>query len=247
MKKVLFILMALTLAACSKTETVIMQGPPGADGAAGPKGDSGEQGPAGQDGHDGANGTNGANGHSLVSQYVGASAMECPNGGSRLDIYLDADDSLGVSADDTFMSSIIACNGANGLDGLNGADGAMGPQGAPGPQGIAGAVGPQGTPGAQGLIGPSGPAGSQGPQGIQGPAGNSGATITAYTSSACTQISSTGVYTKQTGNQNVAVYSTPSCDSQDKLAEIGSGESYWVSSNDLAVWTNGSIRVIHFN
>jgi hypothetical protein len=146
------------------------------------------------------NGKDGKNGHSLVSESF--SASECEDGGSRLDIFLDADDSLDVSEGDLFQSSIIACNGAQGeqgeqgvqgqqgIEGLVGANGAQGvagprglkgPRGPIGPQGLigsTGAVGPKGDTGATGSTGqpgPIGPQGSQGSQGIQGIQGIQGA------------------------------------------------------------------------
>ncbi|MGH7240790.1 MAG: hypothetical protein ACREGB_00660 [Candidatus Saccharimonadales bacterium] len=101
----------------------------------------------------GAAGTSGANGHSLVSQYVTADEAACPNGGTELDIYLDTDDSLTVSATDIYQGSMIACNGSNGLNGTNGLNGIgqIGPQGEPG----VGIPGPQGVPGV-GIPGPQG-------------------------------------------------------------------------------------------
>jgi hypothetical protein len=147
----------------------------------------------------------GKNGHSLVSQYntIDSSSdsesdhIECLNGGNRLDIFVDMDDSLSVSEGDVYSNSLIACNGLNGLQGLQGIQGVQGeageqgrqgipgrrgPRGRQGPQGIAGldgadgpqglrgepgAIGPQGLQGLQGNTGPAGPAGIQGPQGIQ--------------------------------------------------------------------------------
>lgn len=55
----------------------------------------------------GAVGATGANGHSLVSQSVEASGCECDwSGGTRLDVYLDMDDSLSVTEGDMFQSSL---------------------------------------------------------------------------------------------------------------------------------------------
>lgn len=136
-------------------------------------------------------GKDGSNGHSLVSESF--SAEECENGGSRLDIFLDADDSLDVSEGDLFQSSLIACNGSQGeqgergsqgIQGLVGANGAKGEAGPRGLRGPRGPIGPQGLVGATGAVGPTGSIGNtgatgdigpQGPQGIQGIQGIQGA------------------------------------------------------------------------
>ncbi len=165
----------------------------------------------------GQDGANGANGHSLVSQFAEVNGCECDEqGGTRLDIYLDLDDSLSVSEGDTFQNSLIACNGRNGLRGPRGLTGAQGEQGipgeagpqgeqgVPGPQGLTGAAGATGATGAQGVAGPVGPIGPQGPQGTMGPAGPqgpAGAVLQNYTlsSSTCTSIGD-GYYAKKDGD-----------------------------------------------
>lgn len=128
----------------------------------------------------GTPGADGANGHSLVSQYQEVTGCECDEqGGSRLDIYLDLDDSLGVSEGDVFQNSLIACNGRNGMRGPRGYPGVQGEQGIPGeagPQGIPGEQGIQGLPGPQGLVGATGAVGPQGIPGLPGPTGATGAT-----------------------------------------------------------------------
>lgn len=186
----------------------------------------------------GSDGKNGSNGHSLVSQYVAASALECSTSGQRLDIYIDLDDSLSVSSSDVYSSSLIACNGANGAAGATGATGSQGPQGVAGPQGP---VGPQG------MAGPTGPQGPQGPQGATGAQGASGAgaTITSYSSNSCTAISGTSYFVK--AGSNASIYSAAGCSGGSKVAELNDGESFWVSSSALAVEHDGGIRVISFN
>lgn len=159
MKKFLVLAAAALIAGCSQTKEVV-------------------------DIYKGADGINGVNGHSLVSIVTDVNGCECDEqGGQRLDIYLDNDDSLNVSEGDTFQSSLIACDGRNGLQGIQGlqgvqgevgATGAQGPQGIPGmpgPMGIAGVQGPQGLPGPIGLTGAKGATGATGTQGIQGPVG----------------------------------------------------------------------------
>lgn len=212
----------------------------------------------------------GKNGHSVVSVYNESSELECSNGGQRLDLYLDLDDSLSVTEGDTFMNSLVTCNGLNGLNGAQGPQGEPGPQGLigeTGPQGLTGprgyqgfpglpgAIGPRGLPGVAGstgpqglpgVAGPVGPQGAQGPQGIQGPAGSSGATIVLYAQTSCTRIGSTNRYLKVQGN-NVQFFSSSNCSSNSKLAEVSQGESFWVTGNMLAVYDDCSVRVITFN
>lgn len=201
----------------------------------------------------GKDGAPGANGHSIVSQYQSASEVECSSGGSRLDMYLDLDDSLSASSADKYTNSVVVCNGSNGLNGQQGTPGAQGPTGVAGsvgPQGPPGSNGNNGAPGSPGSAGPTGPQGPAGPQGIQGPAGSSGATIKDYTSNSCTLIdgSSPAVYVKPNG-QNIKVYSKMKSngDCDDSFAEISSGESIWLGAKILGVWSGSSLRVITFN
>lgn len=214
-------------------------------GCAGPKGDAGSVGASGPQGNQGDQGVAGSNGHSLVSETVAASALECAVSGQRLDIYVDLDDSLSVSAGDQFQSSLIACNGANGLNGQDGAAGAQGPQGDTGPQG---SVGPQGG---QGVAGPSGPAGVQGPQGeagAQGPAGT-GATVQNYSlsSSTCTSLGDS-LYAKK-NSTNVRIYSGSTCSSSTMTLEIdSSGHSYFLTGTRVGFNVNGGdLRILKFN
>jgi hypothetical protein len=187
----------------------------------------------------GPQGTPGDNGHSLVSQFVEASeeCLECENGGTRLDIYVDLDDNLTVSEGDEYQGSLVACNGANGLNGQDGATGEPGPSGVTGPQGEAG---PQGE---TGPTGPEGPSGPQGTPGATGPTGG-GATITGYNSSSCASIVGTSYYTKSDD-----IYTSSTCHSNTKVAELdGADDTFWVSSTKLAVQNDGNgIRVISFN
>jgi len=222
----------------------------------------------------GLNGTNGLNGHSIASLFSEASHCECSNGGTRLDLYLDLDDSLSASEVDLYQGSIVACNGLNGLngadgqngmdgqdglDGVSGQDGEQGIQGTPGEQGPQGLIGPQGLVGlngTNGVQGPVGPQGSQGPQGIQGLQGlqgatgatgaaGTGATITVYASTgSCVSIVGSAFYSK-----NGDIYDNNTCSSSHKVAVLqGGGDSFWVASKMLATDNNGSgLRVITFN
>lgn len=203
------------------------------------------------------NGKDGANGHSLVSIYSEASHCECAYGGNRLDILIDSDDSLSVSEDDIYQSSLIICNGANGRNGLDGAIGEVGPRGVKGDiglQGLQGETGAVGSQGIQGEVGPVGPAGSKGPQGdqglrgLQGIAGTNGTNATAsisVTSSSCALISGTSYYSK-----NDRVYNNSSCSDSHAgmVADLNGGDSFWVGSNKLAVdFTSSSMKIITFN
>lgn len=251
--------LAFFMSSCG-SDTSILQGPAGATGAQGNTGAEGPQGPAGQ---------NGSNGHSLVSQSVSASSIECPNGGSRLDIYLDLDDSLSVSDGDLYQGSLIACNGANGLNGADGAPGIQGPQGIPGepgatgsqgipgqpgpqgpvgPQGLTGATGATGSTGSQGVAGPTGPQGPQGPQGAtgaQGPTG-SGATIASYSSTTvCTAVGG-GYYAKSESNA-VDIYPNSNCSGSHTTLN-DSNSTMWLTDSSLAVLADPNVlRVITFN
>ncbi len=196
------------------------------------------------DGTNGAPGADGHNGHSIVSQYAEATDFECESGGTRLDMYLDLDDTLSVSSDDSFQNSLVACNGAEGLQGVPGEQG---------PQGIQGLVGPQGSGGGDSsTAGPTGPQGPQGPQGLQGVPGVTGApgttvTIVSYTSSSCVLVANTSYYTKPNGS-NAALYSSSTCSSSSKVMELGSGQSAWLTSTSLAVkLSTTGMRVVTFN
>lgn len=217
MKKLLLTLSLLALAACQEVDKVqLIQGPQGATGIAG------------------------ANGHSLVSQFVSidSESLECTNGGTRLDIYMDMDDSLTVTDGDTYEGSLVACNGANGLNGQDGIAGAQGPQGE---------TGPQGATGAQGVAGPVGPVGPQGPQGTQGATGpaGSGATITVYSSSNCTSLGN-GYYGKA-GSNAYSIYTTSTCSGSHN--DLNSANpTMWISSDVLGVFSSpNTLRSISFN
>ncbi len=176
------------------------------------------------------NGQDGANGHSTVSQVNQTSELECTDGGSRVDIYLDMDDSLLASEGDLYEGSFVSCNGSNGLNGEHGIQGEQGPQGL---------IGPQGLPGEEG---------SQGPIGLQGPQGDngqddSGATITPSTST-CTLIVG-NYYTKN----NVLYLEDDNnhCDGSHDKIELSSIGSLWVFGNKLVVFDGSVLRTITFN
>lgn len=184
----------------------------------------------------GANGQNGKDGASLVSELLSVNECECDGaGGNRQDVYVDVDNSRTVNGGDHYLYSAINCNGQNGLS-------IMGPQG---PQG---AMGPQGIPGL-GIPGPMGPQGPQGPQGLTGPVGpsGSGGSITAYSSSSCTLIAGTSSYAKPTGSGNYGLYSSSTCHSSSKWAEVSQGEIYYLGGSSYATWSSSALRVLTFN
>ena len=229
MKKLLSILfLTFALAACGPSATVeLIPGPQG------PAGEAGPQGPAG------------ANGHSLSSQFTFATELECSSGGTRLDIYLDLDDSLSASEGDTYLGSLVACNGANGLNGQDGAPGQAGPPGLACPPGM------NGNPGLVGSPGPAGPPGPQGPQGTpgaQGPQGN-GANVGQHNVSSCTALAGGYYLKKGTGSEagSVGIYSNSSCSgSHEQLTDAKS--TFWLSSTALAIYVDGqTVRVLTFN
>jgi hypothetical protein len=194
--------------------------------------------------NDGKDGKDGKNGHSLVSEFNDASDLECPNGGTRLDIFIDLDDSLTPTEDDKYLGSLVACNGANGKDGVDGEAGLMGPQGEVGPQGPAGE---QGVAGPVGPMGPQGPAGAQGAQGLPGATGSSGAIIKSYEDEKCVKIEGTSFFTKPNG-KNSGIFKASDCKSSSKEFELGEGDSMWLSADTLAVkLMSTGLRTIKFN
>lgn len=199
----------------------------------------------------------GANGHSLSSQFLSATEFECANGGSRLDIYLDLDDSFSASEGDRYLGSLIACNGANGLQGEQGEPGVPGPvgppglDGNPGHDGIAGPPGLNGNPGHDGAPGPVGPPGPQGPQGTPGAQGapGQGAHIGQHDVTNCTLIAGGYYLKKGNGSESgsVGIYSNSSCTgSHEQLTDATS--TFWLTTTDLAVYVDGqTVRVLTFN
>lgn len=200
-------------------------------------------------GINGKDGEPGANGHSLVSEYVEASLLECPvSSGSRLDVYVDLDDSLSVSEGDMYNGSLVVCNGAQGLQGVAGEQGPQGVIGPQGLQGITGANGQDGAMGAQGPQGLAGPVGAMGAQGIQGIPGTPGTNATASIqagTSGCVNV--VGNYYLK-GNTLYNENDSNLCDgNHDKVSMNSSGDSLWLSSTVLAVDDGSTLRVIKFN
>lgn len=150
------------------------------DGATGPQGEQGPQGEVGPVGPQGPIGPQGPRGLGVVvdTSPLPPGDADCPTGGVRLRVGVDANESgtLDPGEEDPSLTRAI-CNGAQGPVGPQGPQGEVGP---PGPQGLVGPPGPQGPQGPQGEMGPAGPqglvgpAGPQGPQGPVGPSGPSG-------------------------------------------------------------------------
>lgn len=185
-------------------------------------------------------GSPGVNGHSLVSQYVAVTELECDSlGGSRLDIYLDMDDSLTPSETDIYQNSLVSCNGYNGVNGNPGHDGIAGPPGQSGPPGL------NGNPGHDGLPGPSGPPGSPGAPGQNG----KDAHVTPKNINGnCSNVNAN--YDALTKNNTVELYTSgKSCSSPFKVFILTSSAStFWLSNTELAVFVDPvGLRVLNYN
>lgn len=181
---------------------------------------------------------NGKNGHSLVSQYMAATELECANAdGSRLDIYIDTDDSLTASDGDVYQNSLIACNGLNGVNGQNGHDGVAGPPGQSGPPGL------DGNPGKDGLPGPKGDPGTPGAPGQNG----KDAHVTPRNVSAvCSAISDN--YSALVKNNTVEIYNGLVCSGQKVFVLTSSASTFWLSANELAVFVDpAGLRILTYN
>lgn len=87
-----------------------------------------------------------------------------------------------------------------------------------------------------------------GTDGQDGEDGSGGMTVTIadYSSSSCTRITGTSTYIK-VGMTNAGLYTSSSCHSSSKFAEISQGESYWASGTALALWYDDGVRVLTFN
>ena len=147
-------------------------------GATGPQGVAGATGQQGQTGLQGLTGNKGNDGKTaLVNTTIEPTGLNCPNGGTKIEVGLDANnngilDTTEINASQTKY----VCNGVQGpqgIQGLQGIAGANGVNGAVGPQGL---IGLTGATGAQGIAGTNGIDGAQGSQGLQGIAGTNGLT-----------------------------------------------------------------------
>jgi len=183
----------------------------------------------------GTDGKDGANGHSLASQFLSATELECPTGGRRLDLYLDLDDSLSTSAGDLYQGSVVVCNGLNGSNGQDGAPGHNGPPGQSGPPGL------NGNPGHDGEPGPNGPPGPQGNPGH-------GGTVNGHNVASCTALGDFWLK-KGSGNESssVGIYTDSSCTgNHEQLNDAKS--TFWLSDDSLAVYVDGqNVRVLTFD
>ncbi len=187
-------------------------------------------------GDTGATGSTGANGHSLVSQILDATELECPSGGDRLDVYLDLDDSLSASEGDLYQNSLVACNGYNGNPGHDGTPGQPGGPGQAGPPGL------NGNPGHDGIPGPPGTPGTPGNDGH-------GATVGQHNVASCTSLGGTFYLKKGSGNESgsVGIYTSSNCTgNHSQLNDANS--TFWLSSSSLAIYVDGqNVRVLTFD
>ena len=206
----------------------------------------------------GAPGAPGANGHSLVSQYMDATELECDSaGGGRLDIYIDMDDSLTASEGDQYQNSLVACNGLNGLNGTDGEDGSDGTNGNNGINGHDGIAGPPGSAGPPGLNGNAGHDGAPGPQGQPGTPGAPGANgnngenghdahVTPRNVTAtCSAI--TANYSALIKNNTVEIYNGLTCSGQKVFVLTSSASTFWLSATELAVFVDpAGLRILTY-
>ena len=242
MKKIVLVLAILCAVGCAPNREVveIINGTPGAPGAPG------------------------RNGHSLVSQYQEASELECDaSGGSRLDIYMDSDDSLTPSEGDNYQNSILICNGKNGLDGAvgatgpagedgsdgtNGNNGINGHDGIAGPPGSSGPPGLNGNPGQNGQPGPSGPPGSPGAPGSNGSNGHDAHVTPRNVSGVCSSISPT--YDALVKNNTVELYNgngSGNCSGQKVFILTSAASTFWLSATELAVFVDpAGLRILTY-
>ncbi len=161
----------------------------------GPQGQMGPQGPQGLPGEPGIPGQPGAQGFSALAVLT-PEAVNCVNGGQRIDIGLDNGDNGGIAYNGVLESGEIdttayLCNGAPGPTAPQGQPGADGNPGSAGLacwdtdgngmftlgedrnlDGILDANDCQGPQGVAGADGAQGEQGLQGPQGLQGEPGN---------------------------------------------------------------------------
>lgn len=146
----------------------------------------------------------------------------------------------GVSLSCSDETSFTIYHGQNGQNGENGNDGLSCSVeqlegGAEITCGDSSAIVLNGTDGQDGQDGEDGENGSDG----------GGVTITSYSGNSCTLIAGSSVYVKK-GNNNAGLYTSSSCHSRTKYAEVSQGEAYWVSTNMLATWNGSSIKVLTF-
>jgi hypothetical protein len=176
---------------------------------------------------------------------MAATELECDSaGGSRLDIYMDLDDSLTPSEGDLYQNSLVACNGLNGTNGIPGLDGEVGPPGQSGPPGL------DGNPGHDGLPGPSGAPGQDGSPGSNGQKGENGKDAHVSPKNVtgiCSNISSG--YDALIKNQTVELYTAGfSCSAPKKVYVLtDSASTFWLSSTELAVFVSpAGLRVLTY-
>lgn len=162
MKKLLFVLLSLTLVACGRPYSsydhriAVIPGTPGQDGIS-------------------------------MGIEVSSSAPSCLAGGATVRTYIDANRNSELDLNEIVKQVAVICNGVNGTNGSNGIDGTSitvatasitdCPNGGilvnsttPICNGVNGVMGPQGD---VGVTGPQGPSGAQGPVGIAGQNGKS--------------------------------------------------------------------------
>lgn len=183
----------------------------------------------GRDGRDGRDGVDGVS--CTVSALENGSKISCSDG-SEISLYNGTNGQNGSDGEDgadgsscsltaiSESSSLLSCTDGSSMTVSNGIDGRDGTDGSDGQDGSDGEDGEDAL----------------------------GATLSLYSSSSCVKISGTSSYTKSTGSGNRGLYTSSSCSSSSKFAEVSQGEAYWVSNTSLATLTDdGDLRVITFN
>ncbi|HIB24453.1 MAG TPA: hypothetical protein EYO22_07100, partial [Candidatus Poseidoniales archaeon] len=115
---------------------VDLTGPAGADGSDGADGVNGTEGQDGMDGNDGIGGLT-----ALAITTPEPSGANCVNGGVKIDVGLDDDESGSLEASEIDYSTFV-CDGASGQDGVDGEDGTTGQDGTNGTDGTNGSGSP---------------------------------------------------------------------------------------------------------
>lgn len=207
-----------------RREKVEVYGHDGVDGTDGDNGKSGPAGKQGPQGEPGATGAQGPQGERGADGAPGVAGQSCSAS--------EVEGGLMISCGDGESNSFYIRDGVDGRDGQNGADGADGRDG---------------TDGADGADGQDGSDGEDGADGADGEDGSNGiSSITSFTSSSCANVTATSKYYKVSGS-NVGLYTSSTCHSSTKFAEVAQGEAYWITNSILAVWKSGGMNVIYFN
>lgn len=123
---------------------------------------------------------NGASGISMGIDVRPATALACPNGGDKITVFKDLNNSGLLNSADPVTSITSICNGTNGSNGTNGTSASISVASASASQCRYGGYVFNSTGNSPTVVcnGATGQAGATGSQGIQGPAGQPGSSVT---------------------------------------------------------------------